>query len=87
MSGSESRAVDVSAAERRGQRFVGFLLAALRIVASTIALVELLQSDWAGGLSASLAWLLFVQVERRWNGRVASSEDGSPSEASGSSSR
>ena len=87
MSGSEPRALDVSAVERRGQRLVRFLLAALRIVASTIALVELLQSDWAGGLSASLAWLLFVQVERRWNGRVAIAEDGSPSESSGPSSR
>ena len=37
----------------------------LRIGASTIAIVELLRSSWiAAGLS-SLAWLLFVQVERR----------------------
>lgn len=47
-----------------------FLLAALRIAASTIALVELLRSDWAGGISASVAWLLFVQVERRWSARL-----------------
>ena len=37
----------------------------LRIGASTIALVELLRSDWIGGGLASLAWLVFVQVERR----------------------
>jgi hypothetical protein len=42
-------------------------LSGLRIAASTIALVELLRSDWGGGLSASLAWLAFVQVERRWS--------------------
>ncbi len=37
----------------------------LRIGASTITIVELLRSSWiAAGLS-SLAWLLFVQVERR----------------------
>ena len=50
----------------RKDRLLRFVLAALRIAASTIALVELLRSDWAGGVSASLAWLLFVQVERRW---------------------
>lgn len=42
-----------------------FVLRGLRIGASTIALVELLRSDWLGGGLASLAWLLFVQVERR----------------------
>ena len=41
------------------------LLRGLRIGASTIALVELLRSDWIGGGLASLAWLVFVQVERR----------------------
>lgn len=42
-----------------------WLLRGLRIGASTIAIVELLRSEWlAGGLS-SLAWLLFIQVERR----------------------
>ena len=53
------------------RRWVKFALAGLRIAASTIALVELLRSDWAGGVSASLAWLLFVQVERRWNRQLA----------------
>jgi hypothetical protein len=42
-----------------------FGLRALRIGASTIAIVELLRSDWRGGLAASGAWLLFIQVERR----------------------
>ena len=48
------------------RRWARFGLSGLRIAASTIALVELLRSDWGGGLSASLAWLVFVQVERRW---------------------
>lgn len=42
-----------------------FLLRGLRIGSSTIAIVELLRSDWIGGGLASLAWLVFVQVERR----------------------
>ena len=41
------------------------LLRGLRIGASTVALVELFRSDWVGGGLASLAWLVFVQVERR----------------------
>ena len=49
------------------RRWARFGLSGLRIAASTIALVELLRSDWGGGLSASLAWLAFVQVERRWS--------------------
>jgi hypothetical protein len=43
-----------------------FGLRALRISASTVSLVELLRSDWIGGAAAAAAWLLFVQVERRW---------------------
>lgn len=42
-----------------------FLLRGLRIGASTVSLVELLRSDWTGGLSAALAWVVFLQVERR----------------------
>ena len=42
-----------------------FLLRGLRIAASTVALVELLRNDWTGGGLATLAWLLFTQVERR----------------------
>lgn len=42
-----------------------FFLRGLRIGSSTIAIVELLRSDWIGGALASLAWLVFVQVERR----------------------
>jgi hypothetical protein len=42
-----------------------FLLRGLRIGASTIAVVELLRNDWTNGLAAGLAWLLFLQVERR----------------------
>ena len=42
-----------------------FLLRGLRIGASTVSLVELLRNDWTGGLSAGVAWLVFLQVERR----------------------
>jgi hypothetical protein len=42
-----------------------FLLRGLRIGASTIAIIELVRNDWAGGISAALAWLVFLQVERR----------------------
>ena len=42
-----------------------FLLRGLRIGASTVSIVELLRNDWTGGISAGLAWLLFIQVERR----------------------
>jgi hypothetical protein len=42
-----------------------FLLRGLRIGASTVAVVELLRNDWTGGISAGLAWLVFLQVERR----------------------
>ena len=43
------------------------LLRGLRIAASTVALVELLRSDWTGGGLATLAWFVFTQVERRQN--------------------
>jgi hypothetical protein len=42
-----------------------FLLRGLRIGASTISIIELLRNDWTGGISAGLAWLVFLQVERR----------------------
>jgi hypothetical protein len=42
-----------------------FGLRALRITASTVSILELLRSDLAGGLTAGLAWLVFVQVQRR----------------------
>ena len=42
-----------------------FLLRGLRIGASTVSIVELLRSDWAGGITAGVAWLVFLQVERR----------------------
>jgi hypothetical protein len=41
-----------------------FLLRGLRIGASTIAIIELVRNDWTGGISAALAWLVFLQVER-----------------------
>ena len=49
----------------RLQRLGRFALRGLRIGASTIAIVELLRSDWSGGIAATGAWLLFIQVERR----------------------
>ena len=42
-----------------------FLLRGLRIGASTVSIVELLRNDWTGGLAAGVAWLVFLQVERR----------------------
>ena len=42
-----------------------FLLRGLRIGASTVSIVELLRNDWTGGISAGVAWLVFVQVEQR----------------------
>ena len=42
-----------------------FLLRGLRIGASTIAIIVLLRKDWLGGISAGVAWLVFLQVERR----------------------
>lgn len=42
-----------------------FLLRGLRIGASTIAIIVLLRKDWSGGISAGVAWLVFLQVKRR----------------------
>ena len=49
----------------RTPALMDLLLRGLRIGASSVAIVELLRSDWLGGGLASLAWLIFVQVERR----------------------
>jgi hypothetical protein len=42
-----------------------FLLRGLRIGASTVSIVELLRNDWTGGITAGVAWLVFLQVEQR----------------------
>ena len=42
-----------------------FLLRGLRIGTSTVLIVELLRNDWTGGISAGVAWLVFLQAERR----------------------
>ena len=42
-----------------------FILRGFRIGASTIAILELLRSDWTSAGLASFAWLIFVQVEKR----------------------
>ena len=47
------------------QQLGRFGLRALRIAASTVSLIELLRSEWIGGIAAGVAWLVFVQVERR----------------------
>ena len=60
----------------RLQQLGRFGLRGLRIAASTIALIELLRSDWRGGLAASLAWLAFIQVERRLNQLQPDGADG-----------
>ena len=49
----------------RTPALMDLLLRGLRIGASTVAIVELLRSDWLGGGLASLAWVVFFQVERR----------------------
>ena len=41
-----------------------FLLRALRIAASTTAIVELLRKDWTGGTLAALAWVVFLLVDK-----------------------
>jgi len=47
------------------QQLGRFGLRALRIAASSASIIELLRNDWTGGISAGVAWLVFVQVERR----------------------
>ena len=49
----------------RLEQFGRFLLRGLRIGASTVSIVELLRNDWTGGMAAGVAWLVFLQVERR----------------------
>lgn len=52
-----------------------FLLRGLRIGASTISIVELLRNYWTGGISAGVAWLVFLQVERSLPPLSAEPED------------
>ena len=47
------------------EKLGSFLLRGLRIGASTVAVVELLRNDWTGGISAGVAWLVLLRVERR----------------------
>ena len=54
-----------SKSQDRLQQLGRFGLRALRIAASTVSLIELLRSEWSGGIAAGVAWLVFVQVERR----------------------
>jgi hypothetical protein len=42
-----------------------FLLRGLRIGSSTVSIIELLRNDWTGGITAGIAWFVFLQVERR----------------------
>ena len=51
--------------QERLQQLGRFGLRALRIATSTVSLIELLRSEWTGGIAAGVAWLVFVQVERR----------------------
>ena len=51
--------------QERLQQLGRFGLRALRIAASTVSLIELLRSEWTGGIAAGVAWFVFVQVERR----------------------
>ncbi len=49
----------------RLEQLGSFLLCGLRIGASTVSIAELLRNDWTGGITAGVAWLVFLQVERR----------------------
>ena len=49
----------------RKEILTSFILRGFRIGASTIAILELLRSDWTSAGLASLAWLIFVHVEKR----------------------
>ena len=51
--------------QERLQQLGRFGLRALRIAASTVSLIELLRSEWTGGIAAGVVWFVFVQVERR----------------------
>jgi hypothetical protein len=57
--------VSEATSQERLQQLGRFGLRALRIAASTVSLIELLRSEWTGGIAAGVAWLVFVQVERR----------------------
>jgi hypothetical protein len=57
--------VSEATGQERLQQLGRFGLRALRIAASTVSLIELLRSEWTGGIAAGVAWLVFVQVERR----------------------
>jgi hypothetical protein len=57
--------VTEASGQDRLQQLGRFGLRALRIAASTVSLIELLRSEWSGGIAAGVAWLVFVQVERR----------------------
>jgi hypothetical protein len=51
--------------QERLQQLGRFGLRAMRIAASTVSLIELLRSEWTGGIAAGAAWLVFAQLERR----------------------
>lgn len=59
---------------QQDKKLGSFLLRGLRIGASTISIIELLRNDWTGGISAAVAWLVFLQVERRLASSSATSE-------------
>lgn len=54
-----------AAARWSPQALARFGVRALRITASSVALVELLRQQWLAGALFGLAWLLVVQGERR----------------------
>ena len=62
----------LSLVDDRLLQYSRFGLRALRIGASTLALVALLRSEWVAGAGATLAWFLFIQVERRWTDQAES---------------
>ncbi|WP_370586754.1 hypothetical protein [Synechococcus sp. PROS-9-1] len=68
----ELRCLLLSRMDDRLRQYSRFGLRALRIGASTLALIALLRSEWMAGAGATLAWFLFIQVERRWTDQAES---------------
>ncbi len=58
---------------QQNKKIGNFLLRGLRIGASTISIIELLRNDFTGGISADVAWLVFLQVEQRMAPSTAAS--------------
>ena len=70
----------MSSSPSRLEQLGRFLLRGLRIGSSTVSIIELLRNDWTGGITAGIAWFVFLQVERRLTPSPA--EQSSPADIS-----